>query len=272
MKFSLTILGSSSAVPTASRNTTAHVLNAHERFYLIDCGEGTQSQIRKYRIRLGSIHQVFISHLHSDHMLGLFGLLSSLSLLGRKSELVIYGPPKLEGIITAHFKLMPDTLMYPLKFVALPDAGMSVIHEDKAVTVYSFPVKHRIPAWGFIFREKANHGKDAVAEGRTYVYCTDTLFNPDFSEWIRDCDLLYHEATYAQVHLNRAVATAHTTALQAGEIARSSNARQLLIGHFSARYKDISLLLNEAQSVFPNTLAAFDGMTVEIPSRITENR
>jgi len=270
MKFSLTILGSSSAVPTASRNTTAHVLNAHERFYLIDCGEGTQSQIRKYHIRLGSIHHVFISHLHSDHMLGLFGLLSTLSLLGRKSELVLYGPQKLEEIITSHFKLMPDTLMYPLKFVALPDTGLNMIHEDKTLTVYSFPVKHRIPAWGFIFRERINHGTNTGMEGRTYVYCTDTLFNPDFSDWFRDCDLLYHEATYCQAHLSRAVSTAHSTALQAGEMARLSNVRQLLIGHFSARYKDISLMLNEAQSVFPNTLAAVDGMTVEIPSRIAE--
>ncbi|MFH0762090.1 MAG: ribonuclease Z [Bacteroidota bacterium] len=270
MKFSLTILGSSSAVPTASRNTTAHVLNAHERFYLIDCGEGTQSQIRKYRIRLGSIHQIFISHLHSDHILGLFGLLSTLSLLGRKSELVLYGPQKLEGIVTGHFKLMPDTLMYPLKFIILPDTGPEMIHEDKALSVYSFPVKHRIPAWGFIFREKTDSCTDPCVEGRTYVYCTDTIFNADFSEWFRDCDLMYHEATYSHAHLNRAVSTAHSTALQAGEMARLSNARQLLIGHFSARYKDISLLLNEAQSVFPNTLAAMDGMTVEIPSRKTE--
>jgi ribonuclease Z len=270
MTFSLTILGSSSAVPTASRNTTAHVLNAHERFYLIDCGEGTQSQIRKYRIRLGSIHHVFISHLHSDHMLGVFGLLSTLSLLGRKSELVLYGPKKLETIVTSHFNLMPDTLVYPLKFVALSDTGLDMIHEDKALTVSSFPVRHRIPAWGFVFREKINQSENTGMQGRSYVYCTDTLFTPDISHWFRDCDLLYHEATYAGDHLSRALTTAHSTALQAGEMARLANAQQLLIGHFSARYKDISLLLNEARSVFPNTQAAVDGMTIEIPFRIPE--
>jgi ribonuclease Z len=207
---------------------------------------------------------VFISHLHSDHLLGIFGLLSTLSLLGRKSGLVLYGPEKLEEIITSHFKLMPDTLLYPLKFIVLPDTGLEMIHEDKALSVFSFPVKHRIPAWGFIFREKTISGN----EGRSYVYCTDTLYNPGSCDWFRDCDLLYHEATYSQAHLNRAVSTAHSTAFQAGEMARLSGARQLLIGHFSARYKDISVLINEAQSVFPNTIAVVDGMTIEIPCRI----
>jgi ribonuclease Z len=270
MKFSLTILGSSSAVPTAARNTTAHVLNVHERFYLIDCGEGTQIQIRRYRIRFGRIHTIFISHLHSDHILGLFGLMSTLSLLGRKARLDIYAPEGLEEIVTSHFNLFPDKLLYPIQFHPLDPLGKAHIFSDKAVDVFSFPVQHRSPAWGFLFVEKITPSSGKVPVPRSYAFCTDTLFHPPLCENFRDCDLLYHEATYAASHAHRALATAHSTAAQAGEMARLSGAKRLLIGHFSARYKDTSLLLSEAREVFPETTEALDGDTMDIPQLFTD--
>jgi len=264
MKFSLTILGSSAAVPTASRNTTAHVLNAHERFYLIDCGEGTQLQIRRNRIPLGNIQQVFISHLHSDHLLGIYGYLSTLSLLGRKAALNLYGPADLENIISGHFSRVPDTLLFPLNFTALTETGLKLIHEDKAVEVWSFPVRHRTPTWGFFFREKTRTPEGHSAYGRSYAYCSDTLFDPGLSRFFMGCDLLYHEATYSEAHRKRAFSTTHSTAAQAGEMARLCKAGQLIIGHFSARYKDVSVLLEEARTVFPDSLAAEDGMIIDI--------
>lgn len=270
MKFSLTILGSSSAVPTAARNTTAHVLNVHERFYLIDCGEGTQIQIRRYRIRFGRIHTIFISHLHSDHILGLFGLMSTLSLLGRKSPLDLYGPAGLEEIVTSHFNHFPDKLLYLIQFHALEPKGKTLILSDKAVDVFSFPVQHRSPAWGFLFVEKVSPAGGKVPVPRSYAFCTDTLFHPPLIENFTGCDLLYHEATYAASHEHRAFATAHSTAGQAGEMARLAGVRRLLIGHFSARYKDTSLLLAEARVAFPETTEARDGDTIEIPQLFTD--
>jgi ribonuclease Z len=270
MKFSLTILGSSSAVPTAARNTTAHVLNVHERFYLLDCGEGTQIQIRKNRIRFGRLHQIFISHLHSDHILGLFGLLATLSLLGRKVPLDIYCPPGLREILDSHFTLMPDKLLYPLVFHEHPDTGKSLIHSDKAVNVYSFPVKHRSPAWGFLFEEKINGSASLTHRPRTFAFCTDTLFYPPLAEFFRDVDLLYHESTYSAAHHSRAETTGHSTAEQAGRLAQLANAQALLIGHYSARYKETDQLLAEARNLFPNTVAAFDGLIVDVERRLNE--
>jgi len=270
MKFSLTILGSSSAVPTAARNTTAHVLNVHERFYLIDCGEGTQIQIRRNRIRFGRLHTLFISHLHSDHILGLFGLLSTLSLLGRKVPLDIYCPPGLKRILDSHFNLMPDQLLYPLVYHEHSSEGKCLIHSDKAVNVYSFPVRHRSPAWGFLFEEKISGLNAAELKPRTFAFCTDTLFHPPLAEYFTGVDLLYHESTYASAHESRAASTGHSTAAEAGKMAQLCGAKKLLIGHYSARYKEIDQLVAEAQSVFPETTGATDGMTVDIERRLNE--
>jgi ribonuclease Z len=265
MKFSLTILGSSSAVPTASRNTTAHVLNVHERFFLIDCGEGTQIQFRRFRIRFGRVHQIFISHLHSDHVLGLFGYLATQTLIGRKKELEIFGPPGLERYVRSHFEFFPETLVLPVKFHVLDGAMPGLIFEDKAVEVYSFPVKHRVPTWGFLFREKLKGRNYLSTRPRSYAYCTDTLFEPALADILNGVDLLYHEATYGHKEVARAVATWHSTAVQAAEMARMAGAQKLVIGHFSARYKDTSTLLEEARTVFSETIEATDGLTIEIP-------
>lgn len=268
MKFSLTILGSSSAVPTASRNTTAHVLNVHERFFLIDCGEGTQIQFRKFRIRFGRVHQIFISHLHSDHILGLFGYLATQTIIGRKKEIEIFGPPDLEKFVRNHFSLFPESLLLPLKFHSLDQSGVFKIFEDKAVEVTSFPVKHRVPTWGFLFREKLNGRNNLLNVPRTFAYCTDTLFEPSLATVFAGCDLLYHEATYAHKELSRAVSTFHSTAKQAAELALIAGVKKLVIGHFSARYKDTTILLEEARDIFPETVEAIDGLTIEISPRL----
>jgi len=268
MKFSLTILGSSSAVPTASRNTTAHVLNVHERFFLIDCGEGTQIQFRRYRIRFGRVHQIFISHLHSDHILGLFGYLATQTLIGRKKEIEIYGPPDLERFVRNHFSLFPESLLLNLVFHPLDPSGVFKIFEDKAVEVTSFPVRHRIPTWGFLFREKLKGRNYHNTEPRTYAYCTDTLFEPSLATVFEGCDLLYHEATYGHKEVSRATSTYHSTAKQAAEMALLAHAGKLVVGHFSARYKDTSLLIEEARAIFPETVEATDGLTIDIPPRL----
>ena len=265
MEFSLTILGSSSGVPTASRNTTAHVLNVHERFFLIDCGEGTQIQFRKFHIRFGRVHQIFISHLHSDHILGLFGYLATQSLLGRKKEIEIFGPPDLEKFVRNHFSLYPESLQLPIVFHSLDPSGVFKIFEDKAVEVTSFPVKHRIPTWGFLFREILRGRNNELKEPRTFAYCTDTLFEPSLAPIIAGCDLLYHEATYGHKELSRAISTFHSTAKQAAELALLAGAKKLVIGHFSTRYKDTSELLQEARDIFPDTIEAVDGLRVDIP-------
>ncbi|MFA5815923.1 MAG: ribonuclease Z [Bacteroidales bacterium] len=265
MKFSLTILGSSSGIPTASRNTTAHVLNVHERFFLIDCGEGTQMQFRKFHIRFGRVHQIFISHLHSDHILGLFGYLATQTIIGRKKEIEIFGPPDLEKFVRNHFSLFPESLLLPIVFHSLDQSGVFNIFEDKAVEVTSFPVKHRIPTWGFLFREKLNGRNNLLNKPRTFAYCTDTIFDPGLATVFAGCDLLYHEATYGHKELNRAVSTAHSTARQAAELALLAGAKKLVIGHFSARYKDTAILLNEAREIFPETIEATDGLTIDVP-------
>lgn len=264
MAFSLTILGSSSGVPTAGRNTTAHVLNVHKRFFLIDCGEGTQIQFRRFRIRFGKVNHIFITHLHSDHYIGLFGLLSTMSMIGRKTQLHLFAPARLEQILESHYSLVSDRPLFPIVFHPLDSAGPTMIHADAHVEVTSFPTRHRIPAWGFLFREKFRPGNNRALQPRSFAHCADGLFNPSLADILRGVNLLYHEATYLHDKLERARSTGHSTALQAGEMARISNVQQLVIGHFSARYKDVTPLLDQAKSVFENTSAAYDGLTIQI--------
>lgn len=264
MKFSLTILGSSSAVPTVSRNTTAHVLNVHERFFLIDCGEGTQIQIRRFRIRFGKINHVFISHLHTDHYLGIYGLLSTMNILGRRSELHLYGPPGLRVALENHFSLMSERPDYPLAFHPLTEDVPTVILEDNEICVTSFRMKHRAPTWGFLFTEKFRQEGQLSKPLRSFAHCSDTIFDPSLVEIIKGVDLLYHEATYMHDKLAGAQARSHSTARQAGEIALMAGVGKLVVGHFSARYKEIDPLIREVRSVFQDTIEAVDGLTIEL--------
>lgn len=303
MRFDVTILGSSSATPIYNRNPTAQALNINERFYLIDCGEGTQQQMLRFDIKSSRIDYIFISHLHGDHYLGLVGLLSSLNLNGRKKPITLFGPAHLKEIIQMHFEYSETTIHFDLEFRATDPTVSEVILDNQDITVETILLDHRIACTGFIFRQKRRlrkiikeradqlqvpveyypvlkRGVDYFApdgttyanseltisaeEPKAYAYCSDTLYNESYFAQIAGVDLLYHEATFAHDMLDRANETHHTTALQAGEIARITGAKKLIIGHFSARYKTLTELLDEARSVFPDTELAIEGKTFVI--------
>jgi ribonuclease Z len=304
--FSVTILGSSSALPTSTRFPSAHVLNVHERLFLIDCAEGTQIQLRRYKQKMSRIEAVFISHLHGDHVLGLVGLISTLNLLGRKSELNIYAHAPLQPILNQNISFFVNDLQFPLHFHALDSKRKKVIFSDDKLTVESIPLKHRIASTGFIFREtpklpnikkdlidyysiplseivKIKQGADFItpkgetipnsvltykaSPPRSYAFCSDTQFAEKISGMVEGVDLLYHEATFGNDLIKMAKGTGHSTAAQAATIAKTAKVKKLIIGHFSSRYKDITPLLSEARQIFPETIAAEDGLCIEIPQQ-----
>ncbi|WP_448699039.1 ribonuclease Z [Mucilaginibacter sp. AW1-3] len=300
MRFDVTILGSSSATPIYNRNPTAQALNINERFYLIDCGEGTQQQMLRFDIKSSRIDYIFISHLHGDHYLGLVGLLSSLHLNGRKKPITLFGPANLKEIIDLQFQYSETVLHFDLIFQAIDPSAPAVILDNQDITVETIILDHRIACTGFLFRQKKRlrkiikdkvealdipvsyypllkRGTDYFATDgsvypnadlttdaeapKAYAYCSDTLYNESYFKQIAGVELLYHEATFAHDMLDRANETHHTTALQAGEVAKTVGAKKLIIGHFSARYKTLGELLDEARSVFPDTELAIEGKT-----------
>jgi len=304
----LTILGSSSALPTSARNPSAHVLNVHERFYLIDCGEGTQLQLRKYRIKFSKINHVFISHLHGDHVFGLYGLLSTFNLMGRKIPINIYAPENYGNILKSHLADFDIQLSFEINFTGLKGNKPRQILDDKYLTVTVFPLKHRIPSFGFLFREKEadrkiikemitihnipiskmhaiKKGEDLVKNDGTtvkneeitipppkplsYAYCSDTRYFKKLPSYIKNVDLVYHEATFDSTNGNLAKLTGHSTTADAAKVASEAGAGTLLIGHFSSRYKDINQLVKEARVIFPETYAAEDGKTYIITDHKT---
>lgn len=296
--FELTILGCSSATPTSTRNPTAQLLNIAERFFLIDCGEATQIQLRKYKLKFQRINHIFISHLHGDHYLGLIGLLSSMHLLGRTFEMHLYCPAELQEIIEIQYKYSQTRLNFNIIYHPHKYINNDLIFEDEKVEVRTIVLNHRIPCCGFIFREKilpGNISQDtiqyyqlpveaipAIKKGadyttttgeiipngklisdrkktRSYAFCSDTCYDETIIEFIKGVNLLYHEATFMHNMLERAQKTYHTTALQAAAIAQKAEVHQLMLGHYSARYKDLEPLLEEAKSVFSNTILAVEG-------------
>lgn len=298
MPFSVTILGSSSALPTSERFPTAHLLNANERFFLIDCGEGTQIQLRKFKIRFGKINHIFISHLHGDHIFGIFGLISSFSLIGRSATLHIFGPEQIEELILDHLKYFQNELSFDISIHKFQHRRSALIYHDPKIEVMTIPLKHRIPSCGFLFREKQvprNIKKEMVEKysipikdivkikngadyetsngiiipnseltlppflTRSYAYCSDTAYSEDIVDIVKSVDLLYHEATFLQKDEDLAAETLHSTSKQAAEIAVKANAGKLIIGHFSSRYKNYDAFEKEAQEVFPETKAVMDG-------------
>lgn len=302
-RFELTILGTSSATPTSRRFPTAQVLNVSERLFLIDCGEGTQIQLRRCRIKFQRINHIFISHLHGDHYLGLMGLISSLHLLGRQKKLCIYHPKGLREIVDLQLQLTHTVLNYPIEWVELNTSEPALIYQDSQVEVHTVILYHRIPCCGFIFREKEKplslikerlaeyevpmtmyhqlkRGENAVLPDgrkinykdvtrererpRSYAFCSDTRFDERVAAAVKEVDLLYHEATFLHELLDRAEKTAHSTALEAGKIAAMAGVGRLLIGHYSVRYHDVHSLLAEAQTEFPETQLAEEGMVVPV--------
>ena len=304
LPFQLTVLGSSSAMPTSSRYPTAQVLNVLGRFFLIDCGEGAQHQIRKYKVGFSKINHIFISHLHGDHFFGLIGYISTQILLGRTNDLHIFAHSELQRYIQFQLDFLGiKDLNYKLVFHPLNFKKEQLIYEDEKVSVSSFPLKHRIACCGFFFQEKEREanirkdqikkyqipireikniklGSDFVTEDgktikneklispppkpRTFAYCSDTAFTESFIERIKDVDLLYHEATFTDIDRKLAKETFHSTGKQAAEIAKLAHAKKLLIGHFSARYKKHEVILNEAMNIFPNTIAVEEGTTYPV--------
>ncbi len=303
MKFSLTILGSSAAVPTKRRNPTSQLLNIRDKLILVDCGEGTQLQLTRFGVPIQKISHIFISHMHGDHYYGLPGLLSKFQLLGRKKKLELYGPPGLEEVLEVNFKYSNTKLVYPLNFHPLEFEVSREICSNKQFTVTSIPLLHSIPTNGFLFREKPlqrnirkefvrrhnipipefeniKKGDDYVDElGKvhpneqitheppepgSYAYCTDTAFSEKIPGLIKGVDLLYHEATFDERMKEIAQQKLHATAKEAAEIARRAGAGKLLLGHFSARYKEVDLLVSQAREIFPESYAAEDGERYDI--------
>ena len=299
----LTILGSSSALPTSGRYPSAHVLNAHERLFLIDCGEGTQMQLRKTRIRFAKINHIFISHLHGDHVFGLYGLLSTFSLMGRKNPIHLYAPENYDSILKSHLSDFDINLSFEIDFIPLSGNNPVKILDDKYLTVTSFPLKHRVPAYGFLFREKLSDrniikecidkynippvrisaikkGEDFIkSDGKivknaeitlpppeplSYAYCSDTKYFKRLASFVKEVSLLYHEATFDKTKEDLAEMTGHSTTLDAAKTALEANVGTLIIGHFSARYKDIAPLVDEARTIFPETYPAIDGKSYEV--------
>jgi len=301
MKFEVTILGSSSATPVFNRNPSAQLLNCNEKFYLIDCGEGTQQQLIKYNLKAARIDYIFISHLHGDHYFGLIGLLSSLHLNGRIKPIQIFGPPPLLEILELQFRYSDTVLRYPIEFFPIDSSESKQIFENQDLTVNTIILNHRIPTTGFLFQQKRRQRKlikektedvpmayyTALKKGvdvelpdgkilkseaytiaadppRSYAYCSDTKYDERYFNIIKNCDTLYHEATFTHDLIDRANETHHTTAFQAGEIAKLNGAKKLLIGHFSSRYKTLQMILEEAQSVFEKTELAIEGRTFQL--------
>lgn len=298
MRFELLILGNSSATPMYDRHPTAQVLNFNEQLFLIDCGEGTQMQLHRYGVKSNKINHIFISHLHGDHYLGLVGLLSSMNLHGRKSDLHLYGPAALKEILDLQFHYSDTRIQYNLLFHPTNPEISEVLFENKTIKVSSFPLTHRVPTTGFRFDEgkrpnvllidkiqdldvpvvyynalKAGvdctgvngelYKADALTVpgplSRSYAYCSDTRAFERYVDYIKNVDLLYHETTFDHEFLDRAIETLHSTSLEAAQVAKHVAAKKLLMGHYSARYKDLSILLEEAKSEFDNSELSFEG-------------
>lgn len=298
-KFDVSILGTSSAVPTKYRHPSAQYVRLEGGCLLLDCGEGAQRQLSRYGLRVLKISHVFITHLHGDHYFGLPGLITSMALYGRTEPLMIVGPPALQSIMQVLITESDSVLPYELKFILTQSESIETVIETEQFRVVSVPLKHRVPCTGFLVQEKGPELKlnvdacvkykvpveqyEAIKLGsdyhsqsqgvlanslltspgyknRTYAYITDTIFDPEYLVPIlKDADLLYHEATFLHERADRAAQTFHSTSIQAAQIAKAANVKRLMIGHFSARYNDAQALLEEAKSVFNNSVEAVEG-------------
>ena len=299
----LNILGCHSATPLENAHTTSQVLEVKDHLFLIDCGEGTQTELRKNKIKFSRIKHVFISHLHGDHFYGLVGLISTFRLLGREADLHIYGPKGIKEIITLQLKLANSWTNYDLFFHELEQKDSHLIFEDDSLSVRTIPLDHRVYTNGFLFEEKMGlrrldknkigaydiphyelqnlkRGKDIVLEDGTplsnqsltlnphpakrYAYCSDTAYNESIIPLIQGVDLLYHEATFLDDHQNLAAKTKHSTASQAAKIAQLAKVKRLVLGHYSSRYRDKSDFLKESLPIFESVELASDGKIFDI--------
>lgn len=296
-------LGTASALPTANRYPSAHILTVRERLFLIDCGEGAQMQMRKAGVSIGRIDNIFISHLHGDHVFGLFGLLSTLAMMGRTVPLYIYAPYRLSEILTFFKEQFGEGIKYEIVHVPVKCNIPVRILDMKSLEVFAFPLQHRGETYGYLFKEKQplrnvhkhliepyrlslyeiarlKEGTDIVREEgilkseeftylpytpRSFAYCSDTAPFKELPEWIGGVDLLYHEATFGNELKEMSVATCHSTAADAARCALDAKAGRLVIGHYSSRYKNIDNLVAEAKKIFPETYPAKEGAIFDIP-------
>jgi ribonuclease Z len=298
VSFEVTILGSGAAVPTLRRNPTSQYLVCNDRHILIDCGEGTQMQMRKFGIKFQRINHILISHLHGDHFFGLVGLLSTMHLMGRDKGVTIYGPPELELIIRTQLEIGGGKLNFDLVFVSINGDESKLLFHDKLIEIHTFPLKHRVPTNGFLIKEKLKErqllsdaikgaglkleylprlkkGEDVIDENgnlfsfdeftappkpsHSYAYCSDTTYWETIIPFIENATVLYHEATFTEKDKERAKATFHSTASQAARIAAKANVYKLLLGHLSARYDSTDVHLSEAKVIFNNATVVEDG-------------
>ncbi len=303
MSFKITILGSSGALPAYGRFPSSQLVEIQNRMFLVDCGEGTQIQMMKYQVNFHRISHIFISHLHGDHYLGLMGLLFTMHLQRRTNDLHIHSHWGLDDIITTHLQHSHGSLSFKIHFHGLEEGVIKTIVEDAVITVETIPLHHRVKCSGFLFREKPKPrriDKDRLPEGlrmmqianlkkgedvldddgnvlyknhdltlpprrsRSYAYCSDTGYNEDMVSQIKEVNMLYHEATFMAEEADKAEMTLHSTATQAAQIAALANVTTLLIGHFSARYRELEPVLNEAMKVFASTRLAVEGETFSI--------
>ena len=302
-EFNINILGCGSALPTTRHLATSQIVDLRDKLYMIDCGEGPQVQMRRMRVRFGRLAHIFISHLHGDHCFGLPGLISTLGMLGRTGELVVHGPKEVETYLRPVMDLFCRGMEFEVRFNPVDTRSHSLVMEDRSLSVYSIPLKHRIPTCGYLFAEKPKEahiiremtdfyqvpvrcmkdikqGQDYVtpegevvpnsrltrpaAPPKRYAFCSDTAYNRSIIPIIEGADLLYHEATFAECDLARAKETFHSTARQAAEIARDAHVKRLVIGHYSARYEDLSELHREAEAVFPGTILGNEGTVIPV--------
>lgn len=305
MSFALTILGSSGALPAYGRFPSSQYLTIQNRHFLIDCGEGAQMQLMKYQIPVHRINHIFISHLHGDHYLGLVGLLFSMHLQKRTAALHLYSQKGLDEIILLHLKYSKSTLNYTIQFHLFEPDQPVVLFEDEALTVETIPLIHKLPCAGFLFREKQKPfridkqkllpdmklqhivllktGADVYDDNHnllyrnsdftlpptpsySYAYCSDTAWNEGMITQLQHVTMLYHEATFMEDERDKAIETKHSTTLDAARMAQQTHAGKLLIGHFSARYRELEPVLAEARTLFANTELAIEGNTFELPA------
>lgn len=301
--FKIHILGCGSALPTLHHYASAQVVEMRGKQFMIDCGEGTQMQLRRSRIRFTKLSAVFITHLHGDHCFGLIGMISTFGLLGRTAKLDVYAPKELEHMLQEQMRMFCHNFDYEVVFHAVDTRKQQVVYEDRSLTVESIPLEHRMPCCGYLFKEKATlphirrdmidfyqipvsqinnikAGSDWItAEGetvpnsklveaadqpRSYAYCSDTRYIPTLHERIRGVTALYHESTYGEDNLLMAEKYYHSTARQAALVARDAGAGKLLLGHYSSRYEDENVLLNEAKQVFENSFLCDEQMVFEL--------
>ena len=301
--FKIHILGCGSALPTLKHNASSQLIEMRGKCFMVDCGEGAQMQFRRSHIHFSKLNAIFISHMHGDHCFGLMGLLSTLGMLGRTSKLRIYAPKDYEPLFRQQVEFFMQTMEYEMEMIPVDTEKQQVIYEDHSLTVETVPLQHRVPCCGFIFREKptlphirrdmidyygipvsqinnikngadwTNEDGDIIPNARlvqpadsprSYAYCSDTRFMPGLKEKVKGVSVLYHESTYTAEQEDRAKIYYHSTARQAATIAAGAGVGTLLLGHYSARYNDEQVLLQEAKAVFENSILTQEGMVFDV--------